>query len=210
MTYDDTYDGPQTPPDEAPKAELAVVIDVPESNQSRRLLPERLYADNCRPIKLEEITLEMLQNFLNELEKTGLYETAANRVGLHGRVVERLMKLDDRFKIMCEDRIKSFVDTLQMELHRRAVLGWDEPQFNHKTGVQIGVVRRYDSRLLELMIKRHVPEYNEKVDVSVTQQVGVLVVPIRATSVREWEKMVGNVETVDDRPKQIESKLVGE
>lgn len=208
MTYDDTYDGPQPPPDEAPKAELAVVIDVPETTQSRRLLPEKLYQNHCRPIKLEEITIEMLEGFLNELEKTGLWNQAAARMGLPGRVLDRIAKMDDRFRIMCEDRMKGYVDTLQEELHRRAVLGWDEPQFNHKTGAQIGVVRKFDSRLLEMMIKRHVPEYNEKLDVTVNQQVGVLVVPIRATSVSEWEKMVGNEVTVDTRPKQIESKVV--
>lgn len=89
--------------------------------------------------------------------------------------------------------ITAYKESLEVEAHRRAVDGWDEPVFSPKFGDQIGTVRKYDSRLLETLLRANIPEkFGEKVQHDHKVSGGVLVVPAKPVSVEEWVKDYGS------------------
>jgi len=74
-----------------------------------------------------------------------------------------------------EEAYENGTDVLEDEAHRRAVDGWDEPKFWQ--GDEIGVVRKFSDRLLEMLLKARKPEkYRERSDVNVTGDMTVKVV----------------------------------
>lgn len=142
---------------------------------------ERLPGNNVTP--------ERLQQYLLQLEKCGTHREAARRSGLAYEPVRRIRNSVPEFEEMVKEAIERFKETLENAAYDRAVLGWDEPVFGGKDKDQVvGYIRRYDSRLLELMLKRHFPEYREKFEGELTVKGGVLVVPAQTLSSEEWQR----------------------
>jgi hypothetical protein len=142
-------------------------------------------------MRVEHITVAHIEKFLDNLRKCGLWYESAEACGLAYSTILRLRKQDDEFKEWCDEAMQSYRESLERECHRRAVEGWDEPVFSQRLGTQIGVIRKHDPRLLELMLKRHIPEYREKFEGEIKVTGGVLVAPISPTSAADFEKMFG-------------------
>lgn len=142
-------------------------------------------------LRLEHVEVKHIEDFLDVLADTGLKKNSAERAGLSYMTVLRLEKQDEEFKTMVHEAMESYRESLQREAHRRAVDGWDEPVFSQKLGTQIGTVRKYDSKLLELMLKRHVPEFREKFEGEIKVTGGVLVAPLAAATAEDWAAKFG-------------------
>jgi hypothetical protein len=177
------------------------LIEIDRKPGTKQFLPAALYADRTRSIRTSEITLAQLNTFLDELEKTGLWELSARRAGMNARSMRKITKMDSDFATMCDDALENYKDTVIRELHERAVVGWDEPVFSHKLGVQIGTIRRKDGKLLELLAKKLDPSFRDNgVNVNVNNAGGVIVVPAAPISTEAWIEA--------SKAKPVESKII--
>lgn len=134
------------------------------------------------PIKF---TAESRQRFLAAFSLTGALQEAARAAGVSPMTVRSHLKNDPAFKDAYDEAYEDFKEALQNEALRRAIMGWDEPVY--QKGEQVGTIRKYDTRLLELLLKRHIPEFKEKHQVDVNVAAGTLAVPT-TDSEEEWEK----------------------
>lgn len=128
---------------------------------------------------------DMRMRWLAIYRLCGQIQRACHEVGISPSTVRSLLKNDPDFKDAVDEAYGDFKEQLERELLRRAVMGWEEPVFQQ--GVLAGTIRKYDSRLLELAIKRHLPEYKESFNVDHNVSGGVLVVP-QIESKDDWEK----------------------
>lgn len=80
--------------------------------------------------------------------------------GVGRQTAYRTRDADESFKERWSEHVEAFADQLEQEAKRRAHDGWDEPVFYQ--GQQVGVVRKYSDRMLELMLKATRPaKYRE-------------------------------------------------
>lgn len=108
-----------------------------------------------------KLTDERRQIFLAELERHGVVTWAARAASpdsQHGAVKtfrdER--GRNSEFADAWDEAQEVARGAVERELHRRAVEGWNEPVFYQ--GEQVGEVRKYSDRLLELMARGLIPE----------------------------------------------------
>lgn len=132
---------------------------------------------------------EQFQSFLENYSLTGLLGHSARAADMSPESVRRRRMNDEEFAKACEEALQTYRETLEMEVHRRAVKGWDEPVY--QKGEFVGTIRRYSDRLLELQVKRHVPEYRDKFSVAAEVKGGVIVVPAQAADADDWEAQYG-------------------
>lgn len=121
------------------------------------------------PVRFDEARK---RSFLDILALTGRPATAARKVGVSERVVQRHRKegddyYDSKFAEEFEASMQLYREMLAAEVHRRAVEGVEEPVFyqgrvaTDKEGVPVGV-RKFSDRMLELLIKRHDPSFRDR------------------------------------------------
>ncbi len=133
---------------------------------------------------------------LNQFAATGTYFRAALRAHVTPSVVAHYRGMWDGLEELFIEAEHIYRARLQDTIHDRAVNGWEEPVYYR--GEQVGSVRRYSDRLLELQVKRHMPEYREKNDIHVSVNAGVLSVDRPAGDVDQWieQNEVDNVRKV--------------
>ena len=103
--------------------------------------------------------------FLRELARHGVVASAAAAASPHSHDEERgclssfyaLRARDPDFAAAWDEAMKTARGVVERELHRRAVEGYEEPVFYR--GEEVGKVRKYSDRLLELRIRALAPEY---------------------------------------------------
>ena len=132
--------------------------------------------------------------FLTLYRLTGQLQRSARESGISPHTVRAHVKSDTDFKLAMEEAYGDFKESLESEVMRRAVMGWEEPVYQQ--GILAGTVRKYDSRLMELLVKRHIPEYKERYEVQHNITGGLVAVPAGSQSVDDWAK-ANNVEVVE-------------
>lgn len=142
--------------------------------------------------RLESISADDLAKFLENLALTGTWYKSAEYCGLSYSTILRLKKEYPEFAVACEEALVSYRDLLVEAAHDRAINGWDEPVFSQRLGTEIGRIRKFDSRLHELLLKRHDAGFRDKVEIETRVSVGVLVAPVAAVSESDWEKRFDN------------------
>lgn len=135
-----------------------------------------------------KLTDELKKRFVELLMQYGVKYKCAKAIGISPMTITNHLRQDEDFKEACEYAMQVFRDSIEETIIDRAIHGWDEPVYSQRLGVQIGTIRRFDNRLLELLAKRHIPEYREKQQVDVNVSGGVLVVPSAPQSVDEWKR----------------------
>lgn len=135
------------------------------------------------------VSEEQFQKFLDNYALTGLLGHSARAADMSPENVRRRRMADEEFAKACEEALQTYRETLEMEVHRRAVSGWDEPVY--QKGEFVGTIRRYSDRLLELQVKRHIPEYRDKFSIAAEVKGGVMVVPATPGSMDDWEAQFG-------------------
>jgi len=129
------------------------------------------------------------QKFLKVYCDLGRINEAARAVDVCPETVRVARKEDEEFALAFATAHQDFLDKLEKECYRRAVDGWDQPVYQQ--GAKVGVVRKFSDRMLELMLKRHIPEYRDRQTVDMNLSGGVLVVPGIPMSAEEWEEQHG-------------------
>jgi len=128
--------------------------------------------------------------FLETYARTGLVGLAVKASGVSGETVriytnENLEGFADEY----EEAKMAYRDTIEAEIHRRAISGWEEPLIGGKDRDQIVTyVTRYSDRLLEFHAKRHIADYREKTQLDLNVKSGVIAIPVVAPSGEAWEE----------------------
>ena len=128
---------------------------------------------------------DLRRRFLELYRLTGQLQKSARECGISPSTVRDHLKNDLAFKDAYDEAYGDFKEAIEREALRRAIMGWEEPVYQQ--GVLAGTVRKYDSPLLQLILKRHIPEYKEKHQVDVNLNAGVLAVPEKESE-DEWER----------------------
>lgn len=134
---------------------------------------------------------EELEKFLEEYSRTGLLHASAYSAGITPNILAVKRRQSKEFDDEVRHALERFHETLEGEARRRAVEGFDEPVF-HK-GMECGAVKRFSDRLLEILLKRHIPEFRDKFQLDATLKGGVLVVPAAAGTVEEWRGRIAGL-----------------
>lgn len=109
----------------------------------------------------------------------------------------------DFSRAMDESR-EFFKDLIEEEIFRRAVEGWDEPVFGGQfKDMVVGYVRRHDGKLLELLAKRHIPEYRDKATVDHNHGGGVLLIPTAPATVEDWHAQASKYRIPTSPPGEV-------
>lgn len=139
-----------------------------------------------------DISPDRLFAVLGHLENTGAVHLSCQKAGVSPRLYGILRKNIPELAKLHDEALERFRETLELEAVRRARIGWKEPVFGGKDKDRIvGHVRKFDSRLLELLLKRHFPEYREKFEGNIKITGGVLVVPTQQLDPSSWAQEHG-------------------
>ena len=103
--------------------------------------------------------------FLEVLRATCNVSEAARAIGMARQGLYEARKREAEFARLWDEAVEEAVDCLEREAWRRAVEGFEEPVFYQ--GAQVGVVKKYSDRMLELLLKGHLPEkYKDRHEVT--------------------------------------------
>lgn len=138
--------------------------------------------------------------FLAMYAQKGLKGKCAHAVGVSVDTVRRHQNDDPIFALALAEATAIYEDSIRQTVHNRAIEGWDEAVWYQ--GVQVGYVRKFSDRLLELHAKARVPEYRDKVDINVSG--GVLVVGAALTQ-EQWTEQFKGMEAAKPAPKPVEN-----
>lgn len=141
--------------------------------------------DNTRGLgPMPAFTPVIMARFLAAFAATGRLGTACRAVGLGNQALENARERFPDFDEAIDEAYQEFTDRLHEEAVRRAVDGWDEPVFYQ--GEVVGYIRRKSDRILEMLLKAHIPDkFRDKLDVNASVTGGVLVAPA-AVTVADW------------------------
>ena len=121
--------------------------------------------------------------FLATLSLCGAVNQSSQAAGISPHTVRTHLKADPEFKLAYDEAMQDFKEGIEREVMRRAIMGWEEDVF--QLGEFVGTVRKFSDRMLELLAKRHIPEYKEKFQIDHNVSGGVLVTPGRQL---DWEE----------------------
>lgn len=109
--------------------------------------------------------------FLEVLRECANVSEACRRANISRNCAYDHKEADEEFRKAWEIAEAEAVDRLEKEAWRRAHDGTERPVF--QTGKQVGVVREYSDRLMELLLKAHRPyRYKERVETQLASPTG--------------------------------------
>jgi len=132
-----------------------------------------------------KFTPKRKEQFLEHYKLNGLINKSAHLVDVDPETVRRHRKGDATFDDAMKTALRDFQDTLETAAYERAVDGIETDII--QKGVVVGTRVEYSDRLLELMLKRHIPAYRDKSQVDMNVGGGVLIVPQGEQSSKDWE-----------------------
>lgn len=143
--------------------------------------------------------------FLRNYAATGLVFVSCRAAGVSEETVRHYTR--DNIEGFADEYAEAkgmYRDSLEAEIHRRAVLGVEEPIIGGKDRDEIvTTVQRYSDRLLEFHAKRHIQEYREKAQIDLNIKSGVIALQAPSTSAEQWEEQNQDVAAPErlDAPK---------
>lgn len=145
--------------------------------------------------------------FLRNYAATGLVFVSCQAAGVSEETVRAYTR--DNLEGFADEYAEAkglYRDSLEMEIHRRAILGVEEPIIGGKDRDEIVTyVQRYSDRLLEFHAKRHIAEYREKAQIDLNVKSGVIALQVPSASMEEWEELNKDVEA----PERITNENAG-
>ena len=104
--------------------------------------------------------------FLAALEAGWSVSHAAANTTVHRRRFYDLRDADEKFAAQWDDAVVVGTHALEDEARRRAVDGWDEPVY--QGGKLVGQVHKYDSGLIQFLLRKRDPSYRDNARLEVT------------------------------------------
>jgi len=124
------------------------------------------------------------QTFLESVRRTGLVAKSARAAGTSSVRVRAECEHDDEFAADMQESLLLYAESVQEELHRRAVDGVEETVYFQ--GTPCGTKTNYSDALLTTLVKAKSPEFREKLSVDTTIHGGVLLLPAAAPTREAW------------------------
>lgn len=127
--------------------------------------------------------------YLMYLARFGLKNSAAQYAGVSSEAVRFYSKnTNPDFADAINEAMDIFKESLEQVALRRAVDGWEEPVY--QKGELVGTIHRHSERMLEMLLKRHIPDFKDNLRIDNSVNGGVLLIP-SALSAEEWEASYG-------------------
>ncbi len=104
--------------------------------------------------------------FLAELAKTGNVSGSARTASIDRKTAYNWRKDDDAFLEDWDDALGVATDALEAEARRRGVEGYDQPVY--QGGEQVGTIRKYSDRMLEILLKGHNHRFRDRASVELS------------------------------------------
>lgn len=127
--------------------------------------------------RLKTFTPQAQERFLEILEQTGRITDSCMAANVTLRMYKDLLKASSDFVDACEEANQRYNDAVEAEIHRRAVVGYEEPVFYR--GDKTDTIRKYSDSLLLALARRRIVGYRDslkvegKVDHSVVPDTGI-------------------------------------
>lgn len=113
--------------------------------------------EKLEPFDQEDAPQPWEKEFLQAYtENYGVAARAARSIGVHPRAIEMRCKQSPRFKALYEAAQQMVKDTMRYEAMRRALEPTERPVFQR--GELVGVIQEWDTRHLQWMLERMIPE----------------------------------------------------
>ena len=139
-----------------------------------------------------QLTEDQIQAYLDEVARTGLLMKSAKAAGVSYQTIKRFREEHDDFEALVQEALDLYREAIEEEIHRRAIEGVETPVFgNLGPGLgsgEVGQVRKFSDKLLELHAKRHIAAYRDKAQIDANITGGVLLVREPPESEEEWRK----------------------
>jgi hypothetical protein len=140
-------------------------------------------------------TPQAIVDILNEMSRYGCYGRACIAAGVSPTQWKRLRKDFPVLEELAGMAKEFYRQSIRRTIHNRAVEGWDEPVFFK--GEEVGCIRRFSDRLLEMHAKRHCPEYRDRGQLDVNVSGGVLVVHETGMTAEEFKAQRRKQQAID-------------
>ena len=122
--------------------------------------------------------------FLESVRRTGLVAKSAKAAGTNSRRIRTECELDKEFSHEFQEALVEYAESVQEELHRRAIDGVEETVYFQ--GIPCGTKINYSDSLLTTLVKAKSPEFREKLSVDTTIHGGVLLTLPPAATKEAW------------------------
>jgi len=139
--------------------------------------------------------------FLSVIAETGRIMDACKSAGITWAEMDLARKQNRKLSDAFDEAMEIYKDTLRAEVHRRGVKGVERPIYYKGQRIDQGESIEYSDRLLELLVKRHCPEFREKVSVDHAVTGGVLVLGGTIETIEDWSKKHGGTIDVESKPR---------
>lgn len=110
------------------------------------------------------LTPENREIFLDALRDIPNVTAACRKIGIVRQAVYDVYTAEPDFAKRWDEAIKEGVETMEIEAHRRAVLGIDKPITFQ--GVITNTVKEYSDTLMIFLLKAHDPKYKDRQEVT--------------------------------------------
>ena len=162
--------------------------DGPLKRSQRRKVASAVNKDGTLRKRHVPFTPAKQREYLEKLAETGLIAHTCRELNISREMVRYERKKNPAFAELEDAAKQYFAETLEQEAVRRAREGVQKPVFYK--GSQVGHVTEFSDRLMEILLKGHIPEkYKDGLrggDTNV-QVSGVLVINQRGNA-EDWEK----------------------
>lgn len=122
--------------------------------------------------------------FLESVRRTGLVAKSAQAAGTNSRRIKTECETDKEFASEMQEALVIYAESVQEELHRRAIDGVEENVYFQ--GEVCGQKTNYSDALLTTLVKAKSPEFREKLSVDTTIHGGVLLTLPPAATQQAW------------------------
>ena len=149
-------------------------------------------ASKNKKIRRLKWTEELEQKCIDVMMEKGTKKAVIDALEIDYHRLNKHLRENKGFAEAFLEAEEYYVDTLEEEIHRRAVTGYEEPVFG-KEG-QIGTIKRYSDRLLEVAIKGRRDKYRNNFNKSGVDgsNVGVIVIQSPGTkTAKDWANWAG-------------------
>src|SRR5258706_5162047 len=149
-------------------------------------------------------TLRTKEKFLEVLRERANVTDACKAMGLARSGAYDRRQSDPKFAREWDTAAAEAADKLEAEAWRRATEGWDEPVFYQ--GVEVGTIRKYSDRMLELLLTGAKPEkYGKQRHEITTKSTGQLhIYNVAQMTDAELDAIIGTDVYIPDNGRRLE------
>lgn len=156
----------------------------------------------------EEFTFARKKKYCEILSKTADKLLARTKIGVDASTVAKHRKEDPVFRQMLEEAMEAFCNSLVAEAHRRGIKGLrrglyykGKPTRDDKNNPVFE--KHYSDKMLELLLKRYIPEFNPKSELQVTEKIdfdieGIDLTKLTKKQREEFRKLVEAASVEED------------